>query len=143
MSRIYDANYSNFTSPLLAKVREEIYGLDIGQNSWSTADEYDLFFTWLGLTTTSTVLDLGCGAGGPSLYLGSTGGCAVLGLDIEPNGIETANSLAKSQGLYPRVRFELKDISQGVEQRDGTYDAIFCVDTMIHIANRLQVLSRC
>ena len=143
MSRIYDANYSNFTTPLLAKVREEIYGLDIGQNSWSTAAEYELFFRWLGLTSVSTVLDLGCGAGGPSLYLGGTVGCSVLGLDIEPNGVETANRLAKSQGSYPRVRFELMDISEGIERSDGPYDAIMCVDLIIHFASRLQVLCSC
>jgi SAM-dependent methyltransferase len=143
MSTIYDANYGNFTTPLLKKVREEIYGLDIGQNSWSTAVEYDLFFSWLGLTAASTVLDLGCGAGGPSLYLGRTVGCSVLGLDIEPKGIETANELSRSQGLYPRVRFELEDISEGIERGDRAYDAIICVDAVIHFAKRLQALSRC
>ena len=37
--------YSNFTEQVLAAVREETFGKDIGQNSWLTADEYDRFIS--------------------------------------------------------------------------------------------------
>jgi hypothetical protein len=30
----------------LAKIRQEAFGEDIGQNSWITTDEYDTFFSW-------------------------------------------------------------------------------------------------
>jgi len=63
----YDANYGNFQVELYEQVRREAFGEDIGQNSWLTADEQDNFLNWLALSGGKTLLDAGCGAGGPVL----------------------------------------------------------------------------
>ena len=57
----YDAAYGQFASDLHAEIRAEAFGEDIGQNSWLTADEQDLFIGWLGLTPESVLLDVACG----------------------------------------------------------------------------------
>jgi hypothetical protein len=49
---LYSSTYGNFKEQVLAEVRRETYGEDIGQNSWITTDEYDTFFSWLGLSKT-------------------------------------------------------------------------------------------
>ena len=50
---LYDSTYGNFEEQVLAEVRHETYGEDIGQNSWITTDEYDTFYSWLNLATNS------------------------------------------------------------------------------------------
>ena len=45
----YDANYCHFAQDVLARVRREAYGEDIGQHSWLSADECRMFCDWLEL----------------------------------------------------------------------------------------------
>jgi len=82
--------YSNFTEQVLAAIREETFGKDIGQNSWLTADEYDRFISWLRLEPGQHVLEVASGSGGPSRYLAHQTGCNVTGIDANENGVETA-----------------------------------------------------
>jgi hypothetical protein len=44
---LYDATYSHFDEPVLARVRREAFGEDIGQNSWLTTDECRTYCQWL------------------------------------------------------------------------------------------------
>ncbi|MCL6481503.1 MAG: class I SAM-dependent methyltransferase [Firmicutes bacterium] len=51
------------------------------------------------------MLELACGAGGPTMYLAERTGCHVVGLDNHPQGIVTANQLAAERGLSARLQF--------------------------------------
>lgn len=66
---LFESIYSNFGEQVVAAIRKETFGRDIGQNSWLTADEYDGFISWLGLAAESHVLEVASGSGGPALYL--------------------------------------------------------------------------
>jgi hypothetical protein len=46
---LYDMTYRHFDEPVLARVRREAFGEDIGQNSWLTADECRTYCQWLRL----------------------------------------------------------------------------------------------
>jgi hypothetical protein len=47
---LYSSTYGNFEERVLAEIRREAYGEDIGQNSWITTDEYDNLYSWLNLS---------------------------------------------------------------------------------------------
>ena len=75
-SQFYTLTYSHFAHPVLAAIRQETFGEDIGQNGWLTADEYRHYLSYLGLNAASHVLDIGSGSGGPALFLAlRPGGC--------------------------------------------------------------------
>jgi 2-polyprenyl-3-methyl-5-hydroxy-6-metoxy-1,4-benzoquinol methylase len=95
----YDANYGNFELDLYAEIRLEAFGEDIGQNSWITSGEQDKFLKWLDLSTEKTLLDIGCGAGGPALRIASITGCSVVGVDVHEQAVATAISLASRRSL--------------------------------------------
>ena len=60
----------------------------------------------LGLTTSSTLLDVGSGIGGPARYLAATTGCSVVGIELQADLGEAAAALtARVPGLSDRVRF--------------------------------------
>jgi hypothetical protein len=73
---IQDHN-SNFNSELSVRIRNEVFGEDIGQNSWTTAKEQIGFAKKSGLRSESHLLEVGCGAGGPALFLAKTAGVTV------------------------------------------------------------------
>lgn len=42
---LFDSTYGHFTEDVLATIRRETFGQDIGQNSWLTVEEYDRFIS--------------------------------------------------------------------------------------------------
>src|ERR1700758_5550010 len=86
----YNANYGNFQTELYAEIRRDAFGEDIGQNSWLTADEQDKFLHWFGLGPGKTLLDVACGAGGPTIRIATITGCSVVGIDAHEDAIAAA-----------------------------------------------------
>ena len=78
--------YGHFDERVLAAVRAETFGRDIGQNSWLTAEEYERFVSWLGLTPGSHVLEVASGSGGPALHLAERG-VPRTGIDANESGV--------------------------------------------------------
>lgn len=138
---LYDSAYGNFEAAILEQVRRETFGEDIGQNSWITTDEYLRFFGWLELKPTSNVLEVGCGSGGPALFMARTIGCRIRGIDNNENGIATANKMAEEQGLDSRVGFQLADAAQPLPFESELLDSILCVDAINHLPDRSRVFA--
>jgi SAM-dependent methyltransferase len=136
----YDLGYGRFADVLYASIRREAFGEDIGQNSWLTADEQRLFCGWLGLDSSSYLLEVGSGSGGPALFTVATTGCRVTGVDIHDGGIAAANEAARRRGLAERARFVYGDARGRLPFDNGSFDAVICVDTIDHIYERADVL---
>jgi SAM-dependent methyltransferase len=137
---LFDSTYRHFTDQVLDAIRKETFGVDIGQNSWVTVDEYERFLPWLDLTADHHVLEVASGSGGPALYLARTIGCRVTGIDSNANGVTTASQLAANSGEAQRVRFQVADATTDLPFPEDSFDALLCIDSMNHFPNRLAVL---
>jgi SAM-dependent methyltransferase len=137
----YSGHYRRFNSKLAAEVRREVYGEDLGQTGWRTAAEQAEIAHHLRLGPDSRVLDIACGAGGPSLALVERTGCQVTGVDIEPAGVAHANAEARARGLADRCKFAVVDCSGQLAFADGAFDAVLCVDAISHLPDRFGTLS--
>ena len=137
----YGLHYAHIVSELAAEIRREVFGEDIGQESWRSADEQAEITDLLGLTADSRVLDVACGAGGPSLALVERTGCQLTGLDIQPEGIAHANALAAKRGIADRATFAVVDCGGRLPFQDNTFDAVLCIDAISHLPDRFEVLS--
>ena len=135
---LYNSTYGNFEEQVLAEVRKETYGEDIGQNSWITTDEYDQFYEWLKIPVGGHVLEVASGSGGPSIYLAHKFGCKITGLDINEHGIETANKAAQTAGVKD-VKYQFTDVGIRLPFDDSTFAAVMCMDSMNHFRDRLAV----
>ena len=134
---LFDSTYSHFTEEVLDAIRKETFVVDIGQNSWTTADEYDRFIGFLKLGSEDHVLEVASGSGGPALYLAKKYGCRVTGIDANENGVTTASeSAAKSTA---RVNFKLADANAQLPFDDNSFDGLLCIDSLNHFPNRLNV----
>ncbi|AYA40623.1 methyltransferase domain-containing protein [Xenorhabdus nematophila] len=139
-SGFYERAFGNFSAEAVSEVRKETYGEDLGQNNWSPVDEFRKFSQWLQLSDRSHVLDICSGSGGPALFLVRNSGCRVTGVDIHPDGLVTSRQLAVDLGLESRSNFVDSDVRQPLPFSDGTFDALWCIDSVIHIPNRLALL---
>jgi SAM-dependent methyltransferase len=137
---LYNTTYANFTNTVHDAIRRETYGDDIGQNSWITTGEYDRLLPLLSLTAESHVLEIASGSGGPALYMARSTGARVTGLDVNENGVATANELAVRAGLGDRVRFQAADANARLSFADNSFDAVICMDSMNHLLDRALVL---
>ena len=137
---LFESIYSHFGEQVVAAIRGETFGRDIGQNSWLTADEYDRFISWLGLTDGGHALEVASGSGGPAVYLADKTGCRVTGIDASESGVATATRRAADLNLAHRVDFQLADANARLPFEDDTFDAVVCIDSMNHLPNRSGVL---
>jgi hypothetical protein len=72
---VFDATYSRFADDVYAEIRREAFGEDIGQTSWLTADELRRFCDTLALDSSSELLEVASGSGGPALFTVDVTGC--------------------------------------------------------------------
>jgi ubiquinone/menaquinone biosynthesis C-methylase UbiE len=136
----YDSGYRRFADELYASIRREAFGEDIGQNSWLTADDQRKFCGRLGLDSSSDLLEVGSGSGGPALFAVATTGCRVTGVDIHPAGITAADEAARECGLADHARFVCAEARSRLPFDDGSFDAVICIDAIDHIYERAHVL---
>ena len=133
------SNYQNFSDEVFDAVRKETFGIDIGQNSWVTVDEYDRFIEWLGVKPDHHLLEVASGSGGPALYLAQQTGCRVTGIDSNERGISTGAQLAERAGLTHNVQFQVADATACLPFEENTFDGLLCIDAMNHLPDRLAV----
>jgi SAM-dependent methyltransferase len=129
------SSYENFTDRVLDSVRKETYGSDIGQNSWTTADEYDRFLSWLNVGPDSHVLEVASGSSGPAIYTARKTGCRVTGVDASESGVANATKMAAGE----RVGFQVANADAPLPFEDDVFDALLCIDSMNHFMNRALV----
>jgi SAM-dependent methyltransferase len=137
---LYGPTYGRFAARVYAEVRAEAFGEDIGQTGWLTADEQDLFISWLRLDRDSRLLDVACGSGGPALRAVRVIGCRVHGIDLHGDAVTAARSQAEQGGLAARAAFEQCDAGTSLPFTDAAFDAVMCVDAINHLPDRSRVL---
>ena len=95
-------------------------GLDDGSLTWPDLAPLDQFHVrglaatkelaeGLRLEAGTTVIDVGCGLGGPARYLAATHGCRVTGIDLSRRFIDVAQTLSERVGLSASVTFRQAD----------------------------------
>lgn len=88
------------------------------------------------------VLDVGCGAGGKTLYYAAQGVRKVYGLDVVEHYREESNSLAREKGLSHLFEFVLGDAA-ALDFEEGYFDTIIMNDAMEHVDDPAAVLREC
>lgn len=99
-------------------------------------------FTLEDMFKDKVVLDIGCGAGGKTIYYASQNVKKVYGLDVVEQYQIDANKLAKEKGLTDKFEFILGD-SARLPFEDNYFDTIIMNDAMEHVDNPLETLNEC
>jgi ubiquinone/menaquinone biosynthesis C-methylase UbiE len=108
----YDAVHAAMpNSPTLLRIwREHAMGEDFPEEFWHisflTIAEAERIARELSLGPDSSLVDLGCGAGGPALYFARTTGARVTGVDLSGAAVKIAGGRAEALGLSGVARFQ-------------------------------------
>jgi SAM-dependent methyltransferase len=87
------------------------------------------------IDSSTHVLDVGCGIGGPARYLAATFGCKVTGIDLSPAFIDAATYLTARCGLSDRVSFQVGD-ALNLPFDDASFDSVFLQHVAMNIEDR-------
>lgn len=82
-----------------------------------------------------TLLDLGCGMGGPSRFLADRFGCSVLGVDLLPLRVELAQGLAEMTATTDRVSYRVADATD-LDLADSSFAQVWMLDVSMHIRDK-------
>lgn len=138
----YHIAYKTLTSDAAQSERSRAFGDDdIGQHSWTTPVELLNMISACDLNERSVVLDVGCGAGGPTTFVAGQTGCRITGVDMDEQGIRNANARAAKRGLSDRCRFQVHDAAKPFDFPDEGFDLIFAIDSIFHIPRREKFLN--
>jgi tocopherol O-methyltransferase len=88
------------------------------------------------------VLDVGCGVGGPALWLARTHACRVTGITNSEVQARLGSSLARGSGLGDHVRFVVMDAERLALGR-RSFDAVLVIGTLGHLEEQRLFLGEC
>lgn len=140
----YSARFaSHDESPTRQRIRREVYGddypVDADPRSWVTLTELRAIARDLHVGPGQTIVDLGCGQGGPSLWVARETGAALVGVDLSSVGVGRAGERAAALGLSDRARFQVGDIT-GTGLPDTSFDGAMSVDVLWAVPDKLAAL---
>jgi ubiquinone/menaquinone biosynthesis C-methylase UbiE len=143
----YDARFgSALYSAVRLRIRQEVYGQDYPEEaeprSFVTLAELRRIAAELRVGREHTFVDLGCGHGGPGLWVARETGAAVVGLDLSPAALASAPERAQAFGITDRARFQIADITAtGVA--DEHFDGAMSIDTLWAVPDKASALREC
>ena len=134
----YESFYREFDSPPMRQFRRDAYGEDIGQHSWVDADELRGDIPRLGLSSSSRLLDLGCGPCGPLTFILANAGCHGVGLEQSPAALRIGRERAASLGIEALLSVQVADLNEPLPFEPRSFDAAISIDVMLHLRDRRQ-----
>jgi SAM-dependent methyltransferase len=127
-------------SPTLRDIYEHVYGVDYPKDidpfGFLTRSELGYISGQLELAPGDRLVDLGCGRGGPGMWLAREAGAELVGIDVAPEGVAEARSRVAEFGLRGRARFTTASCTETGEA-DDTFDAAVSIDALWMITDKV------
>eukprot|EP00913_Durusdinium_trenchii_P000888 g826.t1 len=93
-----------------------------------------------GLSSVSTVLDVGCGVGGSSRYLQKKYGAKVTGITLSPKQCAQAQELSRKTGQEERCDFQVADALK-MPFADDSFDLIWSLESGEHMPRKAEFMA--
>jgi SAM-dependent methyltransferase len=88
-----------------------------------------------GFTEGMSILDIGCGVGGPATTIAKHSGAHVTGIDLVPHRVAAAGSLAERLGCASNTHFIAGDAMQ-LPFPDSTFDGAYSFEALCHAPDK-------
>ena len=140
MKMLYNELFKWKQSESLRNIWREVYGDEypeevIHDSPVTTADLHNIV-RYLNVEPGETIIDVGCGRGGPGMWVAHEVGANYFGFDSSEVGIEVASKRAKDFGLEGKAQFQVGDICE-TDFPDNYFDAAISIGAIAFIPNKL------
>ena len=138
----FEQSYRSGRSDVMREIERSVCGCDYGGTSWTTHEEAVRVDEALALGPGKSLLEVGAGAGWPSLYLAKLSGCSTVLVDLPFEGLRVAAERLQSDGLSGRC-FVAQADGAALPLKDATFDAISHSDVLCCLPDKQGVLREC
>lgn len=87
----------------------------------------------------NTLLDIGCGIGGPGRIIARQTGATITGLNISDYQIKRAKALTEKAGLQTKCIYEKGDFCKMTQFQDNSFDGCYAIEATCHSQDPLLV----
>ena len=119
---------------VLRQIWSSVYGddypNDADPSSFMTVTDLNRIAELLDLKRSDTFADLGCGRGGPGLWMAKRTGATLVGIDISPLAIQHATSRVSGTALEGRMRFHRGEFA-ATGLPDHAMDGVMSADALL------------
>jgi len=133
-TEVFNAGFAVPASEVTQRVWREVYGSEYpeGVEPYSLVSQSELarFCADVGIDETGHVVDIGCGRGGPGLWVAAHTGARLTGVDIAASALRASEQRARSLGLAARASYLLGSFD-ALPLEGGSADAIMSVDALL------------
>ena len=129
-TKTFQQHESQVQAQIWAEVLGDEYPSELAPYSYTTRSELALFATSLRIAPGGELLDIGCGRGGPGLWMAATTGARYTGVDLAPSALEKLRAQAARSPIADRVR-TLEGRFESLPLGDASVDAIMTIDALL------------
>src|SRR2546428_9819375 len=108
---IFEETYAASPSRVAERVWRRVYGAEypsgVDPNSFVSVTELRRFGSEIHVGEGQTFTDIGCGRGGPGLWVAAATGAGLIGIDISSHALEAARHRADAMGITERADFHV------------------------------------
>jgi ubiquinone/menaquinone biosynthesis C-methylase UbiE len=133
-AKTFSATFSTPASRVQARIWAEVLGsqypAELDTYSFVTRTELERLRAGLKVPSQGTLLDLGCGRGGPGLWLAARCGCRLVGVDVADSAVAASRDNASKLGLGNTAEFR-RGTFEATGLPTGSIDAVLSIDSLL------------
>jgi SAM-dependent methyltransferase len=130
---LFEDTFAMPVSPVETRVWREVFGSEYPEGvdpfSYVSRSELERVCAEVVLDANGHLVDVGCGRGGPGLWVAAHTGARLTGIDVAESALAAAEQRAKSLGLAARATFHLGRFDL-LPLDDGSVDAVMSIDAL-------------
>jgi cyclopropane fatty-acyl-phospholipid synthase-like methyltransferase len=142
LRRRYSGHYLRSQAEVMLSVERRVCGCDYGATSWTTREQAEQLAAFLALRPGVRLLDVGAGAGWPSVYHAQNTGCDITLTDLPLEGLRIAAERACADLPPGACQVAVADGAR-LPFCDGAFDAVTHNDALCCLPAKREMLEEC
>jgi ubiquinone/menaquinone biosynthesis C-methylase UbiE len=143
IKKAYDALYKGEKSEFFRDIFRKIFGKDYPEeadhDSFVTMTDLHNIIKYLNVKHSDKLIDIGCGRGGPGLWIARKTGVSYVGIDISDIAVEKATKRIKEYALNDIASVQVENICK-TNFTDNYFDGAISIDVLGSIPQLYEAL---
>jgi SAM-dependent methyltransferase len=136
-TKTFEQPDSQVEAQIWAEVLGDEYPAELAPYSYTTRTELARFADALRVGPADDLLDIGCGRGGPGLWMAATTGARYTAVDVAASALEAVRAHAERIGIGNRV-VTIEGRFESLPLEAASVDAIMTIDALLFALNKSQ-----